>query len=212
MGGSLRPALALIGALCAPAFAADFGVMETAEPIEPQRFKLGGHPIVTDAAHGPVEDGFAVGVGYGLPYGLDVEGQIARYEDATYFGSDLEWSPWRNHVLQFSFGGGVHTIDLPDGGVANGLDSTGIITFMPAPRLDVSIALDLTFEDVDVEAEGAGTPDGRYATDNTYETVYAVPGVEYQLSHNLDVLGEVGVGLNGASDDYFSAGLSWYFR
>jgi len=52
----------------------------------------------------------------------------------------------------------------------------------------------------------------RFPVDGQYETYYAVPGVGYHLTHNLDLLAEVGVGLNGESDNYVSGGMSWFFR
>lgn len=212
MKSGLNLGLVAALALAGPAWAADFGVMETAEPIEPRAFKLVGFPMLTDRDDGAGEGAFAVGLGYGLPHGLDVEGQVARDDIATYFGSDLEWNAWTGHRMRVSIGGGVHTVDLDDGGTANGVDSTAIFTYTPVRRLDLNAALDASFEDVD---GGDGTEPAlpeRWRTDNQYETYYFAPGLEYQLTRSLDLLAEAGLGLSGASDDYASAGLSWYFR
>jgi hypothetical protein len=198
--------------LCGPVAAADFGVMETAEPIQTDSFKLVGFPMVTDRDDGNGEGSFALGLGYGLPYGMDVEGQIARDAIATYFGSDIEWNAWTGNRMRVSIGGGAHTVAIDGGGSANGIDSTAIFTYTPIRRLDVNASLDASFEDVNGGDGTDPTVPERWRSDNRYETFYFAPGVEYQLTHNLDVLAEVGLGLNGESDDYGSAGLSWYFR
>ena len=199
-------------AFCGSAGAADFGVMETAEPIEPRSFKLVGFPMLTDRDNGEEEGSFAVGLGYGLPHDLDVEGQIARDDRATYLGSDIEWNAWRGYNMKVSIGSGFHTVDLDDGGSVNGADTTAIFTYTPIRRLDLNAALDASIEDVDGGDGSDPLLPERWRSDNRYETVYFAPGLEYQLTRNLDLLAEVGLGLNDESDDYGSAGLSWYFR
>lgn len=191
------------------ASALDFGVMETAEPIEPRHFKLTAYPLaLRNGGHTTADGGFAVGLGYGLHHGVDVEGLYARFDDATIYGSDVEWQPWRSGDLLFSFGGGAHLIDRDSGGRIRGIDSTAIFTFLATPRLHLNTALDLSLEDVDAEdREGRGLE-----VDNRYETAYFVPGIQYKFSRNLEAIGEVGVGLNDEATDYASAGLSWYFR
>ena len=203
--------------VCGSAAAADFGVMETAESIEPKAFKLVGFPMLTDrnrANRDSDEEGsFALGLGYGLPYGLDVEGQVARSDEATYFGSDVEWNAWSGYGMKVSIGSGVHSVDFERGGSANGVDTTAIFTYTPVRHLDVNAALDASWEDVNADLELApGAERDRFSFDNDYETAYFVPGLEYQLTRNVDLLAEAGLGLNGASDDYLGAGLSWYFR
>jgi hypothetical protein len=42
--------------------------------------------------------------------------------------------------------------------------------------------------------------------------VHLVPGIEYRLADNLDLLFEVGIGLNDDSHNYLSFGLSLYLR
>ena len=168
--------------------------------------------MVTDRDNGDEEGSFAVGLGYGLPFGLDVEGQVARDDIATYFGSDVEWNAWTGHRMKVSVGGGAHTVDLDGGGSANGADTTAIFTYTPVRHLDVSAALDASYEDVNAGSALEPNLPVRWRSDNQYETAYFVPGLEYQITRNLDVLAEGGLGLNGESDDYLSAGLSWYFR
>lgn len=199
-------------AVCGPLWAADFGVMETAEPIQPRGFKLVGFPLLTDRPGNDAEGAFAVGLGYGLPFALDVEGQVARDDVATYFGSDVEWNAWTGYGMRVSIGSGVHTVDMDDGGRVNGLDTTVIFTYTPILRLDLNASLDASYEDVDGGDGTEPTMPARWRTDNEYETAYFAPGLEYQLTRTLDVLAEGGIGLTSESDDYVSAGLSWYFR
>jgi hypothetical protein len=207
----LVAALAALTA-CGSVAAADFGVMESAEAIEPHTFKLTGFPMLVDrGTHG--DDAFALALGYGLPNAVDVEGQVAYVDDATLFGADLEWNAWTADRMRFSIGGGLHGADLERGASAVGADATAILTYTPVARLDLNAALDAAVDDVNVrESAALPPPDARFTEDGRYDTYYFVPGVEYQATRNLDLLAEVGVGLNGESDDYFSGGLAWYFR
>lgn len=199
-------------ALCGTAGAADFAMMETAEPIVPSSFKLAGGPILIDRDRGDNDGGFGIGVGYGLPYDLDIEGQLALYDDATWAGADIEWNAWTGNSMRFSIGGGLHGGDLERDSTAAGADATAIFTFTPMQRLDVSASLDASYDDVNVRGTPATPVAGRFTADGAYQTYHFAPGVEYQLTRNLDLLGEVGIGLDGDSDDYVSAGMSWYFR
>jgi len=204
--------VALAGlALCSSAGAADFAMMETAERISEGSFKLSGFPVVIDRDRADTESGLAVGLGYGLPHNLDIEGQVAGYGDGTWVGADLEWNAWRNGPMSFSIGGGVHGADLEGSGSAAGADATAIFSYYPIERLALSAALDAAYDDVN-NRDASVPADARFATDGQYETYYAVPGIGYQLTRNIDLLAEVGVGLNGISDNYASAGMSWYFR
>ena len=200
-------------ALCGSASAADFAMMETAERITEGTFKLSGFPVVIDRgnADDDAETGFAVGLGYGLPYDLDIEGQVAAYEDGTYAGADLEWNAWRGNRMAFSISGGLHGADLEKSGSAVGVDGTLIVSYNPIERLALSAALDAAYDDVN-DRDASAPADARFPTNGQYETYYAVPGISYLLTRNIDLLAEVGVGLNGDADNYVSAGASWYFR
>ena len=193
------------------AAAVDFGVMETAEPIEPRTFKLSGFPMLVDRSrHG--DDAFALALGYGLPNDMDVEVQVAYIDRATLYGADLEWNAWTAERMRFSIGGGLHGADLEQRARAVGADVTAIFTYAPTERLDVNATLDAAVDDVNVRESGAVPSDLHFTEDGRYDTYYFVPGVEYQLTRKVDLLAEVGVGLNGDSDNYVSAGASWYFR
>jgi hypothetical protein len=198
--------------VCGTATAADFGVMESAEAIEPHAFKLTGFPMMVDrGVHG--DDAYALALGYGLPNAMDVEVQLAQIDRATLYGADLEWNAWSADRMRFSIGGGLHGADLERGASLVGADLTAIVTYTPIARLDVNAALDAALDNVNVD-ESAGLPPSElhFSEDGRYDTYYFVPGLEYEATRNLDLLAEVGVGLNGESDDYLSAGLAWYFR
>ena len=209
-----RVAAAALAALaaCGNAAAVDFGVMETAEPIEPRAFKLTGFPMLVDRSkHG--DDAFALALGYGLPNDMDVELLVGYIDRATLYGADLEWNAWTAERRRFSIIGGVHGADLEQGASAVGADLTAIFTYTPIERLDVNAALDAALDHVNVrESAVAGAADTHFTEDGRYDTYYFVPGIEYQLTNRVDLLAEVGLGLNDESDDYVSAGASWYFR
>jgi len=198
-------------AVCGAASAADFAMMETAEHITQGKFKLSGFPVVVDRERADAESGFAVGLGYGLPYDMDVEGHVARYGDGTFTGADLEWNAWRQGRMTLSLGSGLHGADLDGGGTAAGADGTLIFSYRPLERLSLSAALDAAFDDVN-NRDAAVPADSRFPTDGRYERYYAVQGIGYTLTRNIDLIAEVGLGLNGESDDYVSGGMSWYFR
>lgn len=204
-------ALAALG-VGGSALAADFGVMESAEPIEPGAFKVTGFPMLVDhGVHG--DDGYALAVGYGLPNDMDVEALLLQIDRATLYGADLEWNAWTADRMRFSIAGGLHAADLERRASAVGADVTAIFTYTPVARLDVNAALDAAVDNVNVDESAALPPSElHFSEDGRYDTYYFVPGVEYEATRNLDLLAEAGVGLNGESDDYLSAGLSWYFR
>ena len=136
-------------AVCGTAGAAEFAMMETAERIADGTFKLSGFPVVVDRDRAAGNDtGFVVGLGYGLPYNLDIEGQVAGYDDGTFLGADLEWNAWRQGRLAFSMGGGLHGADLDGSGYAAGADGTLILSYNPIERLSLSAALDASYDDV----------------------------------------------------------------
>lgn len=194
-------------ACAGPALAVDFGVMETADAVYPGQFKFMAFPIgVRQPARREQESGLAMGVGYGLLDRVDLEVQGAVYDNISYFGSDVEYTWLEGHPWEASLSGGAHYA-RSDFGDPWGLDLTQIVTYalpVHAP-LRLNAALDLGYEE-------AGP---RYAraldVDQRYWTAYVTPGLQYRFSQNLDMIGEVGVGMNAASSDYVAVGLSYYF-
>lgn len=207
---TFKQALALAAAcLCAaPAAAIDFGVMETADVVRRGDFKFIAFPLaVRDGPRREHDSGVNVGLGYGLGAGLDAELQVGVYDDFTFFGADLEWSYRADRPLELSIGGGAHKVDS-DFGHPWGVDVAHIVSYTPAaiPALRLIGSLDAAFEYTDpVYAAAIG------AEHEDYWAVYAVPGVQYRFTRDVDLIGEVGVGLNDDSYDYVAAGISFYF-
>jgi hypothetical protein len=205
-----KHALALVAgfAFALPAYAVDFGVMETADTVIPGDFKFQAFPLaVRDGPRREVDTGINVGLGYGLSEHVDLEGQIGVYDDFNFFGADIEYSYREKVPLELSIGVGAHKI-ASDFGHPWGLDVTHIVSYTTAsvPSLRLIGAIDASYEYSDADYAGAIG-----AQDERYWTVYAVPGLQYRFSERVDVIGEVGVGLNDDSYDYAALGLSFYF-
>ena len=191
--------IALTTALFFPtaASAQDFGVAQSAEIINRGNFKLLANPVVAfgkdDAEN---EGGVALGIGYGLADRADVEGRFAFYDGISFYGGDLEFGFLKGPKYDVSATIGGHATD-------SGSDTWGALdlTFEASrhvtPRLEAYGALDLAFE--------AGSGD-------SYQTVHLVPGVEYALSDDFDLVGEFGIGLNDSSSHYLTVGIAYYFR
>jgi hypothetical protein len=207
---SAKPALMFIAgiAFAAPAFAVDFGVMETADTVVAGDFKFISFPLaVRDGPRREVDTGINVGLGYGLSEHVDVEAQIGVYDDFNFFGLDLEYSYREDQPLELSIAGGAHKV-ASDFGYPWGWDLTHVVSYTLAsvPTVRVIGAIDASYETTD-----AYYAESISAQDRRYWTVYAVPGVQYRFNERVDVIGEVGVGLNDESNDYVAAGLSFYF-
>jgi hypothetical protein len=48
--------------------------------------------------------------------------------------------------------------------------------------------------------------------DSSFTRAYVVPGIEYKITQDLDLVAEFGIGLNDDSPHYLSAGLAFYIR
>jgi hypothetical protein len=145
--------------------------------------------------------GAAALVGYGFTPRFDAEGGVAFYDGLTLFGGNGEFSLAKRDPFEVSVSLGLHgrrgdqTVD------ATGVD----LTFMPSrhvtPKLDVYGALDLAFESIS-DSFGGGS----------FKTVHLVPGIEYRLRPDIDLLVELGIALNDAANHYLSGGLAFYLR
>ena len=193
-------ALALLVPATAPA--QDFGVMESAETINRGNVKLMAYPLVVFGERGADGDfGVALRAGYGLNEKFDVEGKIGLYENITFFGGDAEVWLLKDAPFDLSIGGGFHL-----GRGESVLDQHGWdITFLgSAPindKLKIYGGLDIAFNSIDDDF-----------IDETFTHVHLVPGIEYSISPELDFVAELGIGLNGESANYFSAGIAYYIR
>lgn len=197
------------GALCAlPAFAADFGVMETADTVRPHDFKLIGFPMaIRSGERGDEERGFSGGLGYGILPNLDIEAHVASFSDITYYGGNSEYMFYGGHHVTVSAVSGAHYAHSDFGNLWGlGFTSIGSYALPALPKLKFNGAISLAWDKPDLNAAQA------IDNNDPYYSAYAVPGVQYRLVRDLDLIGEVGVGLNHDSSDYASAGISYYFR
>ncbi len=195
--------LALIAALAVlipgAASAQDFGVMESAETINVGNFKLAVNPMFV--LEGDDEVGVGLRFGYGFTPRFDMEAKAAFYDGLTFLGGDFEYwlvkdRPWDvSGSAGLHFGWGDAVLDT------TGIDLTLLTSRRVATRLDFFAALDIAIEMIDDDV-----------IDDTFTTFHIVPGVEYAISDDLDLVGEVGFSLNDDGSHYASVGLSYYIR
>lgn len=183
--------------------AQDFGVMESAEIIQRGNLKFTGYPVFVLGEGGAEGDwGVALRGGYGFTERLDGELAVALYDGATLFGGNLEVALLRARRMvggvDLSARGGVHLVQ-GDAADATGLDLAALLSTRVTPNLELVGSLDFNrnFHDEPLQ---------------DVSTLHLVPGVEYRLSRNLDLLAEFGVALNDPAANYLSAGLAVYFR
>jgi hypothetical protein len=192
---------ALAGASAAGA--QDFGVMESAEIIQPGNFKFTGYPMFVLGEDG-LDDSWGVVLrgGYGFNDSLDGELGVAFYDGSTLIGGNLELAllrpPPAVGAVDLSVRGGAHLVQS-DAEDALGLDLAGLLSTRLTQNLELVASLDFNEHFYDDPF-----PD--------VTTLHLVPGVEYRLSRNLDLLAEFGLGLDDDAANYLSAGLSLYFR
>jgi hypothetical protein len=195
--------LSFVLLLPAVSFAQDFGVMESAETIDRGNFKFRVNPMLffgNDVAD--EQQGFTFMGGYGFTDKFDVEGGAALYDGVHIFGGNAEFWVMKRQPFDLSIIPGLHVTRGDRALDSTGLDLTILASKHMTPRLDIYGGLDFAFESV---------TDDR-VTDANYKTVHLVPGVEYKLHRDVDLLAEVGIGLNDAAANYFSAGIAFYVR
>jgi hypothetical protein len=181
------------------AFAQDFGVMNSAETINPGNVKLSAAPLFT-FGEGDDDVGLSLGGGYGLTSTIDVEGRFAIFDDVKYVGVDAELWFLKRPAINLSATIGYHA-GLGDVIDTRGVDVTAIGSRLVRPRLEIFGAIDLAFNTID-DARG----------DDDFTTAHLVPGVEYALRPDLDFVAELGIGLTDDSSNYVSAGIAFYIR
>ena len=180
--------------------AQDFGVMESAETINTGNFKLSVNPMFV---FGEFDDEVGVGLrfGYGFTPRFDMEAKAAFYDGLTFFGGDFEYWLVKNRPWDVSAGAGIHfgrgdaVLDT------TGVDLTLLTSRRVATRLDFFAALDLAFESINDDF-----------VDDSFTTFHIVPGIEYAISDDLDLVGEVGLAVNDDGSHYVSFGVNYYIR
>lgn len=193
----LAACMVLIPAL---AQAQDFGVMESAETIDKGNFKLKANPILI-FGDGDTEPGVAVAAGYGFTRSVDAEVKLALYDGLTIIGGDVEfWLVKRPHPVNVSVVAGFHFANA-DFGDQTGVDVAVIGSHAVTGKLDFYAALDVAFN--------------RYKDafpDRSYTQVHLVPGLEYKVHPDLDLLAEIGIAVNDNGNHYISGGIAYYLR
>jgi hypothetical protein len=99
-----------------------------------------------------------------------------------------------------SVAGGLHKAAVDGGFDSTAIDTSLLVSTEIAPKLDLYGGLSLSFESLDD------------VDDSSFTRAYIVPGIEYKLNHQLDLVAEVGIGLNDDSPNYVSFGLAVYLR
>jgi hypothetical protein len=199
----LRPIVMICAlAACAPAvaYAQDFGVMESAETINKGNFKIRGNPMFVFGKDQDAKTGIALTGGYGFTDRFDMEGQVAFYDGVTYFGANAEFWLAKNvsNGLDFSVAAGLHRRTGDNTFDAVGIDLTFLASKPVGPRLELYGGLDLAFEKI--------------KDSDRFKVIHLVPGFEYKVHEDLDLVGELGLALNDDARHYFAIGLAYYFR
>lgn len=199
-----------IGLVCGlPAFAQSIGVLQSAETIDRGTFKLMGAPIFTFGKDGADDEfGLAFRGGYGFSDRFDAEAKLGFFENVTYLGADGEvWvlrDPHADTGLDVSVAVGLHGIfgkgDYYD---IVGIDLTPGLSGHVTPSFELCLALDAAFESIQDAPEGF---------DDSFTRLHLVPGLEYRISDEFDLVGEFGIGLNDDSFHYVGAGIAYYLR
>lgn len=191
----------LLSCVPRPAAAQNF-LFNSAETLDQGNFKLGGYPVVLFGDDALGEDntfGVAGRFGYGFTPSLDVEAKVALFDGFKMYGADAEY--WLvKGPLDVSVNGGFHLVDSDAGVDSKAIDLAGIVSGRIADRLDAYGGLSVSFESLND------------VPDSSFKRVYLVPGLEYKLHENVDLVAEFGLGLTDESPNYFGAGISFYIR
>ena len=183
-----------------PAVAQNF-LMNSAETINKGNFKLAAFPTVfTGDDEGGSDWGIATRAGYGLTDRFDVEAKLAFFDGLEMYGADAEYWLVRGRT-DVSLSGGLHFSDFEgEGADSKAIDLAAIVSRSVASRLEAYVGGSLSFESLDD------------VDDSSFERFYVVPGIEYKLGEDLDLLAEFGIGLTDESRTYLSFGLAYYLR
>jgi hypothetical protein len=181
------------------AFAQNF-LMNSAETINRDNFKIALFPTVL-FGEGNASDNWGVGsrFGYGFTDSFDIEAKVALFDGLTIYGADAEVWLVKGEV-DFSMQLGGHFTTGSDITDSKALDIAALVSGNVARKLELYGGLAVSFESLDD------------VPDSGFTRAYFVPGLEYKISDDLDLLAEFGVGLNDDSPNYLSFGLALYIR
>jgi hypothetical protein len=200
---SILPFLMLSAVLCAGRAQAQNVLMNSAETINPGNFKIAAFPTIlfgkdVDGVEGENETGIAGRFGYGFTDRFDMEGKVAFFDGVTLYGLDAEyWLVKGSADVSVSLGAHKTSTDFAD---TSAIDTALLVSGNIGDKLEAYGGLNLSFESVDD------------VDDSSFTRAYVVPGIEYKITQDLDLVAEFGIGLNDDSPHYLSAGLAFYIR
>jgi len=175
-------------------------LMNSAETINKGNFKIAAFPtLLFGEDDADDEFGIAGRFGYGFTDRFDIEGKVAFFENLQLYGLDAEYWLLKNRGLDMSISLGAHITDLPEVN-SSAIDTALVASGHVTDNLELYGGLNASFESLDD------------VPDSDFTRVYVVPGLEYKIHDDLDLVAEFGIGLNDDSPNYVSAGLAFYIR
>ena len=175
-------------------------LMNSAETINKGNFKIAAFPtLLFGEDDADDEFGIAGRFGYGFTDRFDIEGKVAFFENLQLYGLDAEYWLLKNRGLDMSISLGAHITDLPEVN-SSAIDTALVASGHVTDNLELYGGLNASFESLDD------------VPDSDFTRVYIVPGLEYKIHDDLDLVAEFGIGLNDDSPNYVSAGLAFYIR
>jgi hypothetical protein len=194
--------LLLAGVLALHAGSADAQnfLMNSAETINKGNWKLCAFPTVLLGEDGADNSwGLASRLGYGFTPSFDVEVKLAKFDNFKMYGADAEWWAVKGRT-DVSLSAGGHKSDFDGPGGTTAFDAALLASRNVGDALEAYVGGSLSFESID-DVE-----------DSSFKRFYVVPGIEYKVHKDLDLLAEFGIGLNDDSPNYFSFGAAYYIR
>lgn len=175
-------------------------LMNSAETINKGNFKIAAFPTVLFGEEGADDEfGVAGRFGYGFTDNFDIEGKVAFFDGLQLYGLDAELWVVKHRPVDVSVALGAHITDLPEFN-SSAIDTALLASGHVTDHLELYGGLNVSFESLDD------------VPDSDFTRVYLVPGLEYKIHDDLDLVAEFGIGLNDDSPNYLSAGLAFYFR
>jgi hypothetical protein len=175
-------------------------LMNSAETINKGNFKIAAFPTLLLGEDGADNEfGLAGRFGYGFTDNFDIEGKVAFFDGLKLYGIDAELWLLKKEPLDLSVSLGAHKTDL-DVVDSSAIDTALVASGHVSDNLEIYGGLNLSFESLDD------------VPDSDFTRAYIVPGIEYKLHQDLDLVAEFGIGLNDDSPNYVSAGLAFYIR
>jgi hypothetical protein len=121
---------------------------------------------------------------------------VAFFDGLTLYGLDAELWLVKGD-LDFSMRAGGHLASVDGGNDSKAFDLAALVSGHVASGLELYGGLSVSFESLDD------------VPDSGFTRAYLVPG---KISEQVDLVAEVGIGLNDDSPHYLGLGLAFYLR